>query len=301
MQFIRAYPPAQAPAGPALWFPIHEGELILRKNGDTPELPRGEAKEALPGLELDSQVFIGTLDGLACVAVAVASPPPEDSYQKLGIRALFGLLDPQHYMVAGCAWQLLYWQQTGGFCARCGTAAEPSQGDWGMRCPACRHVTYPRVSPCTITLIHDNDRVLLTHQPGWGSRYGLVAGFVEPGETLEQGVIAGFPVVDVRVALVFGKYHPVDSSEAAFKTAGSVGFKAAFTQANPVLLEPVMHVEVTIPEEYLGPVTADERFGTVDDVVFPTGIDPRSANVYDVYYGAADAKIARARFGVTVD
>jgi len=82
---------------------------------------------------------------------------------------------------------------------------------------------------------------------------------VEKGvrETMEHGVIAGFPVVDVRCALVFGKYHAVDSNEAAFKTAGSVGFKAAFTQATPVLLEPVMHVEVSIPSEFAGDIMGD--------------------------------------------
>jgi elongation factor G len=82
---------------------------------------------------------------------------------------------------------------------------------------------------------------------------------VEKGvrDTLEQGVIAGFPVVDVRCALVFGKYHPVDSSEAAFKTAGAVGFKAAFAQAHPVLLEPVMNVEVTVPSEFAGDIMGD--------------------------------------------
>jgi elongation factor G len=56
---------------------------------------------------------------------------------------------------------------------------------------------------------------------------------------------------------VFGKYHPVDSSEAAFKTAGSVGFKLAFSQANPVLLEPVMRVEVTVPSEFAGDIMGD--------------------------------------------
>jgi elongation factor G len=82
---------------------------------------------------------------------------------------------------------------------------------------------------------------------------------VEKGirETLEQGVIAGYPVVDVRAALVYGKHHPVDSSEAAFKTAGSVGFKTAFAQAGPVLLEPVMHVEVTVPSEFAGDIMGD--------------------------------------------
>ncbi len=82
---------------------------------------------------------------------------------------------------------------------------------------------------------------------------------VEKGirETLEQGVIAGYPVVDVRAALVFGKHHPVDSSEAAFKTAASVGFKQAFQSASPVLLEPVMHVSVTVPSEFAGDVMGD--------------------------------------------
>jgi elongation factor G len=82
---------------------------------------------------------------------------------------------------------------------------------------------------------------------------------VEKGvrETMEHGVIAGFPVVDVRCALVFGKYHPVDSNEAAFKTAGSVGFKAAFQNASPVLLEPVMHVEVTVPSDFAGDIMGD--------------------------------------------
>ncbi|MBV9354726.1 MAG: elongation factor G [Chloroflexi bacterium] len=82
---------------------------------------------------------------------------------------------------------------------------------------------------------------------------------VEKGirETLDQGVIAGYPVVDVRAALVFGKHHPVDSSEAAFKTAASVGFKQAFQAASPVLLEPVMHVSVTVPSEYAGDVMGD--------------------------------------------
>ncbi|MDQ3809430.1 MAG: elongation factor G, partial [Chloroflexota bacterium] len=82
---------------------------------------------------------------------------------------------------------------------------------------------------------------------------------VEKGvrESMDAGVLAGFPVVDVRCALVFGKYHAVDSNEAAFKTAGSVGFKAAFNQASPVLLEPVMHVEVTVPSEFAGDIMGD--------------------------------------------
>ena len=82
---------------------------------------------------------------------------------------------------------------------------------------------------------------------------------VEQGikEALETGVLAGYPVVDVKVALTFGSYHDVDSSEMAFKIAGSMAFKEAARQAQPVLLEPIMEVEVVTPAEFLGDVIGD--------------------------------------------
>ncbi|HDL21200.1 MAG TPA: elongation factor G [Nitrospirae bacterium] len=82
---------------------------------------------------------------------------------------------------------------------------------------------------------------------------------VEKGikEALETGVLAGYPVVDIRVTLYDGSYHEVDSSEIAFKIAGSMGFKEAAKKARPVLLEPVMTVEVVTPEEYMGDVIGD--------------------------------------------
>ena len=76
-------------------------------------------------------------------------------------------------------------------------------------------------------------------------------------EACQTGVIAGYPVVDVRVTLFDGSYHDVDSSEMAFKIAGSMGFKEGFRRAKPVLLEPIMKVEVVTPEEYSGDVIGD--------------------------------------------
>jgi elongation factor G len=76
-------------------------------------------------------------------------------------------------------------------------------------------------------------------------------------EACQTGVIAGYPVVDVKVTLFDGSYHDVDSSEMAFKIAGSIGFKEGFKRARPVLLEPIMKVEVVTPEEYSGDVIGD--------------------------------------------
>lgn len=82
---------------------------------------------------------------------------------------------------------------------------------------------------------------------------------VEKGvrEALNNGVLAGYPVVDVRVTLTFGSYHDVDSSEMAFKMAAILGFKEGARRADPVILEPIMHVEVETPEEYAGSVMGD--------------------------------------------
>ncbi|MHB1749451.1 MAG: elongation factor G [Acidithiobacillus sp.] len=106
-------------------------------------------------------------------------------------------------------------------------------------------------------------------EPGSGFVFenGVVGGtvpkeFINPTEkgveeALENGIIAGFPVVDVKVTLFDGSYHDVDSSEAAFKIAGSMGFKAGAAKANPVLLEPIFAVEVVTPEEYMGDIIGD--------------------------------------------
>jgi elongation factor G len=82
---------------------------------------------------------------------------------------------------------------------------------------------------------------------------------VEKGiqEAMQGGVIAHYPMVDVRIKLVDGSYHNVDSSEMAFKIAGSLGFKKGVLECKPVLLEPVMNVEIVIPSDYVGDVMGD--------------------------------------------
>ena len=91
-------------------------------------------------------------------------------------------------------------------------------------------------------------------------------------QAMENGVLAGYPMVDVKATVYDGSFHEVDSSEAAFKVAGSMAFKAAAEKANPVLLEPYVKVEVTVPEEYMGDVIGDlnSRRGRID------GMEPRS-------------------------
>ena len=82
---------------------------------------------------------------------------------------------------------------------------------------------------------------------------------VEKGirERMDRGLLAGFPIVDIQIDLYDGKYHPVDSSDMAFQIAGSIAFSAAAEQANPCLLEPVMSVSITVPEQFMGNIIGD--------------------------------------------
>ncbi len=106
---------------------------------------------------------------------------------------------------------------------------------------------------------------------------------VEKGvrEAAETGVLAGYPVVDVKVTLLDGSYHEVDSSEMAFKIAGSMGFQEAVKRAKPVLLEPIMAVEVVVPEAFIGEVTGDlsSRRGRISNLESRNGLQVLEAKV----------------------
>jgi elongation factor G len=112
-------------------------------------------------------------------------------------------------------------------------------------------------------------------------------------EAAEAGVLAGYPVVDVKVTLIDGSSHEVDSSEMAFKVAGSMAFKDGVMKAGPVLLEPIMKVEVVVPDEYLGDVLGNlsARRGDIE------GMEPRLGGVQ-----AVNAKVPLAEmFGYATD
>jgi len=123
------------------------------------------------------------------------------------------------------------------------------------------------------------------NEPGKGYEFvNAIKGGVVPKEyikpidqgvqgAMEMGILAGFPVVDVKVTLFDGSYHEVDSNEMAFKFAGSIAFKDAVRKASPVLLEPVMAVEVTVPEEHMGTIIGDinSRRGRIEGMESTAG------------------------------
>lgn len=187
-KFVRTYPPAQPAPGPVYWLPFKKGDLLLQPQEQGAALLHGE-KELLAALAPGAALYLGTLDGVPCLACEV-NPEAEvpEGWKALGLRTLYGVLEEPAYGLAGYASQMLYWDRTSHFCSNCGHATGAMTGDWGKRCTNCGHVAYPHVTPAVLALVYDGDKILLTHKPGWGSRYSIIAGFVEPGESLEDCV-----------------------------------------------------------------------------------------------------------------
>ncbi|MDD5799265.1 MAG: elongation factor G [Coriobacteriales bacterium] len=100
-------------------------------------------------------------------------------------------------------------------------------------------------------------------------------------ETMRDGVLAGYPMIDVKVAVYDGSYHPVDSNEMAFKTAARIGFQKAVAQAEPVLLEPMAHLKITVPESYAGSVMGDVSAsrGRVEGMEAGSGADAGTTTI----------------------
>ena len=144
---------------------------------------------SVEALHLSTPIYLGTLAGTPCLAAeADAEMDLPEGWMAVHLRNLFGKASDAEYSLAGYAAQILYWLRTSVFCPVSGHRTEARDGDWGRRCPECGHVGYPHLSPATLILVHDGPRLLLAQKPGWGTRWSILAGFVEPGESLEECV-----------------------------------------------------------------------------------------------------------------
>lgn len=181
VRFLHSPNPSQPPQTPGLYFIFRDGELLLDASG---QIPHGALAEL--GLEV---IHIGTLGEQNCFAAdwKVETPLPE-GWQARGLRSLFGVFDEATYGVIGYASQIVYWQRTSRFCGVCGSPRGQLQRDMARECTGCGHISYPRVSPAVLVVIHDGNKILLAQKPGWGKRYSIIAGFVDPNESLEDCV-----------------------------------------------------------------------------------------------------------------
>jgi NAD+ diphosphatase len=259
MTFIRTYPPAQPRTGATIWLPFRNSELLVAVADTGVKLMESDALPAV--WEAQPLVYLGDAAGVPCVAceLAVDAPLPE-GWRAINLRVAFDALTTAEFELALYAWPLLEWQRTGRFCPNCGAGLYAVDGDWGRRCAVCRHTIYPPVSPAILVLIHKADEVLLTHKPGWGARYSIIAGFVEPGESLE-GCVAREALEEVGVHVDQIEY--VGSQPWPFPHNVMIGFMARYVSGEIVLdvneLDDARWFHVDALPELPGPISLSRQ------------------------------------------
>lgn len=219
----RVYPPAAPPAGSARWLLFRGDELVLP--ADSAPLLDG-VSDAPPIGPLAETLWLGMFDGAPLLVGELADDAELPAgMQATGLRTLLAREDAELSALASYAAQLLRWQRAMRFCPTCGQPLGVLAGTWGRQCAVCGGSWYPPVSPAIIVLIHDGERALLTTKPGWGKRYSLVAGFVEPGETFEECVVRE---VAEEVGVQVDEVRYVSSQSWPFPHQIMVGFMARY-------------------------------------------------------------------------
>jgi NAD+ diphosphatase len=187
--FQRAYPPAQPSSDVAYWFPFYDHKFLVQEHEQGQKELIYNTSVAMAPLCSTERYYLGTFNDTPCIACQI---DPQTSipqnWRALDIRALFGQIDDALFAIVGYASHLLYWVCHHHYCSNCGHLTESIPSTWGRICPNCDFATYPTVTPAILALVHDDRRVLLVGKPGWGQRRSIIAGFVEPGETLEECV-----------------------------------------------------------------------------------------------------------------
>ncbi|RNC67449.1 MAG: NAD(+) diphosphatase [Desulfuromonadales bacterium] len=173
---------------PGIWAVIRGGALVVEQREGGLCLPAGERPAWLPAGA--DPVVIGRWEGRPLRAVPMAAReelPPSVVAEPFNASA--ERLDEATLTLGGMAQQVLHWERNSRCCPRCGAVTERISGGWGKRCVACDAEHFPHIHPCVIVLVRRGDEFLLARKPEWApGRYGLVAGFLDMGESLEECV-----------------------------------------------------------------------------------------------------------------
>jgi len=225
--------PPLASSVPALWFIFRNHELLVKEEGQRCSLPALASPDAA-GLQPLRQRYLGTLRGRPCYAAEV--PPaavPAAGLVFRGLRFIYQRLEASLHYAALKAVHLIEWDGNTGYCSRCGAETREATGMTAKECTRCGFLTFPRISPAIIVAITRGERLLLAHSPRFaGNIYSVLAGFVEPGESLEEALhreIAEEVGIRVKNVSYFG------SQPWPFPDSLMVGFTAEYDEGELVL------------------------------------------------------------------
>jgi NAD+ diphosphatase len=189
MRFTPSESPDFKKEKPGWWFIFRSNELLVKTAGEQVEIPFVD-DTGLLDLKLKRVHFLGTLDGYPCYtagASETAVAPEGMNFE--GIRGTFGLLGEELFQLACRSLHILQWDRNSQFCGRCGSTTRSDTLERAKICEECGLRSYPRISPATITAVRKGRQILLARAKRFPAElYSVIAGFVEPGETLEECV-----------------------------------------------------------------------------------------------------------------
>lgn len=213
--------------------------LLIRGDGLAPVTMRDRfswiAGDRLGGLP-EEWVFLGVRDEHALFAAPHGDRMDDDEAVRwLDVRSAAASLDADEAGILAYARAVLAWRERNRHCGRCGTRNRVEAGGHRLRCPGCDAVSFPRTDPAIIVIVRDGERCLLGRQPGWPTgRYSTLAGFVEPGETLEAAVIRE---VHEETGVDVGHCRYAGSQPWPFPMSLMLGFEATATSTTIVIGE----------------------------------------------------------------
>lgn len=187
MIFVPLTTPPEGGAIPARWFVFQKHRLLVLEKNAEADVPRCVDLAEIGVSPLRTH-YLGMLDGQHCCSAEVAEETPAPSGMNWhGLRSLFARLPEDLLYVAMRAFQIVEWERTHLFCGACGAPTESVPGERARKCPRCGLLGYPVISPCIMVVIRRGREILLARSPRFApGMYSALAGFVEPGETLEQ-------------------------------------------------------------------------------------------------------------------
>jgi len=182
--------PPESLSVPAYWFAFQGNQILIRHEDNRVTLPQVVHVREL-GLEPLRVQYLGTLQGRHCFSCECeAGVPAPEGFLWSGLRGLFGLVDDVIFGLAGRALQVMDWDRSHQYCGRCGTPTVLKTGERARQCPSCGQTHYPRIAPAVMALVERGDQLLLARSPHFPpGMHSALAGFVEPGENLEQCLV----------------------------------------------------------------------------------------------------------------
>lgn len=212
------------------WFLFDKRRLLVKFSNDKVSIPTAEDIKVL-GLQTEPSLYLGTLDNHLCFTGYLDSHielPDQFRFEEL--RSLFGQIDDYSYLLSGRAVHILDWYQNHRYCGKCGTLNDDKADERAKICPSCGTIVYPTICPAIIVAVEKGDSILLAHAAHFANNmYSVIAGFVEPGETLEDCVKRE---IKEEVGLEVKNIQYFGSQPWPYPNSLMIGFTAEYVSGN---------------------------------------------------------------------